>query len=97
MGDVTAAQILDKAGRDLAELAIDAAALVTGGPRVPIAIGGGFVAAVPELAESVKAWLKGEPQYDLLIVPGSSTLDGCYEIAAHGVPEPFVSWVEELG
>jgi N-acetylglucosamine kinase-like BadF-type ATPase len=97
VGDVTPAQILDKAARDLAELAIDGAALVTGGPRVPIAIGGGFVAAVPELAESVKAWLKEDSHYDLLIVPGSSTLDGCYEIAAHGVPEPFVSWVEELG
>ena len=63
---------------------------------MPIAIGGGFVAAVPELAERVKAWFKQNSQYDPFIVPGSATLDGCYEIAAHGVPEPFVSWVEEL-
>jgi hypothetical protein len=96
MGDVTAAQILDNAARDLAELAIDASALVTGGPGVPIAIAGGFVAAVPELAERVKAWFEHNSEYDPLFVPGSPTLDGCYEIAAHGVPEPFVSWVEEL-
>jgi len=96
VGDGTAAQILDRAARDLAELAIDAAALVAGGPGVPIAIGGGFVAAVPELAERLKAWFEHNSQYNPLIVPGSPTLDGCYEIAVHGVPEPFVSWVEEL-
>jgi hypothetical protein len=49
------------------------------------------------LAERVKAWFEQNSHYDPLIVPGSPTLDGCYEIAVHGVPEPFASWVEELG
>lgn len=95
-GDVTAGQILDNAARELAELATDAAALVTSAPSLPVFIGGGFVAAVPELADRVKAWFRQNSDRVPLIVPGSPTLDGCQEIGAHGVPAPFATWVEEV-
>jgi N-acetylglucosamine kinase-like BadF-type ATPase len=95
-GDVTAGQILDNAARELAELATDAAALVSDDPGLPVVIGGGFVAAVPELAERVKAWFGENSERVPLIVPESSALDGCYEIGVHGVPAPFATWVEEV-
>jgi glucosamine kinase len=95
-GDVRAGQILDDAARELAELAIDAAALVTNEPSLPVVIGGGFVAAVPELAERVKAWCHENSDVVPLLVPGSPTLDGCREIGTHGVPAPFATWVEEV-
>ena len=94
LGDVVALQALDTAGRELAELATDAAALVTSDPALPVVIGGGFVAAVPELADRVKAWFGQNSERVPLIVPGSSALDGCHEIGIHGVPAAFVTWVE---
>jgi len=95
-GDVTAGQILDNAARELGELATDAAALVSDDPGLPVVIGGGFVAAVPELAERVKAWFGENSQRVPVTVPSSSALDGCHEIGAHGVPAPFATWVEEV-
>jgi glucosamine kinase len=95
-GDVTAGQILDNAARELAELATDAAGLVTSEPGLPVVIGGGFVAAVPELADRLKAWFGENSDRVPLILPGSPTLDGCQEIGIHGVPAPFVTWVEEV-
>jgi N-acetylglucosamine kinase-like BadF-type ATPase len=96
LGDVTAGHILDDAARELAELTTDAAALVTDDPALPVVIGGGFVAAVPELADRVKAWLSQNSDRVPSIVPGLPTLDGCHEIGAHGVPAPFTTWVEEV-
>lgn len=95
-GDVTAGQILDNAARGLAELATDAADLVTSAPYPPVVIGGGFVAAVPELADRVKAWFRDNSDRVPSIVPGLPTLDGCQEIGAHGVPAPFATWAEEV-
>jgi N-acetylglucosamine kinase-like BadF-type ATPase len=96
LGDVTAGRILDDAARELAELATDAAGLVTGDPTLPVVIGGGFVAAVPELAERLKTWFYENSDRVPVIEPGSTTLDGCQEIGIHGVPSPFATWVEEV-
>ena len=96
MGDEVANNILDNAARELGELATDAAGLVTADADLPIVIGGGFVAAVPELADRVVAWFRENSPRRPSIVPGLPTLDGCYEIGAHGVPAAFASWVEEL-
>jgi N-acetylglucosamine kinase-like BadF-type ATPase len=95
-GDGTAGQILDKAARDVAELATDAASRVTSEPSLPVVIGGGFVSAVPELVDRVMAWFHDNSPRVPSIVPGLSALEGCYEVGAHGVPEPFVTWVEEV-
>jgi N-acetylglucosamine kinase-like BadF-type ATPase len=95
-GDIVAGQILDKAAGELAELATDAAALVSSGAGVPIVIGGGFVAAVPELAGRVTKWFAKNPVATPLISPGNSTLDGCQAIGSHGLPEVFAPWTEEL-
>lgn len=96
MGDVASARILDRAARELAELATDAAKLVSESPGLPIVIGGGFVAAVPELQQRLAAWFAENSARVPLVAPRSSALDGCYEIAVRGVPLPFAHWVSEL-
>lgn len=96
LGDEAAGHILDKAARDVAELAIDAAALVSRETELPIVIGGGFVAAVPELVDRLQRWFGENSRYTPSIGPGLSTLDGCYEIGMHGTPAVFRSWTEEL-
>lgn len=97
MGDIAAGQILDRAARELAELATDAAALVSESSELPVVICGGFVAAVPELQERLAAWFAENTRRVPLIAPISSALDGCYAIAVGGVPLPFAHWVSELG
>jgi glucosamine kinase len=95
-GDICAGQILDKAARELGELTDDAASLVSDAPTVPVVIGGGFIEAVPELAARLGDWFAANSQYEPLIAPGLSTLDGCHRIGLHGVPEVFGSWVEQI-
>ena len=95
-GDIPAGQILDKAARELGELATDAAALVSDEASVPIVIGGGFVAAVPELADRLTKWFAENSQATASISQGLSTLHGCHLIGTRGVPEVFVPWTEEL-
>ena len=95
-GDLCAGQILDRAARELGELADDAASLVSDAPTVPVVIGGGFVEAVPELARRLAEWFVANSRYEPVIAPGLSTLDGCHRIGLHGVPEVFGSWVEQL-
>jgi glucosamine kinase len=95
-GDRVAGQILDKAAREVGELATDAAGLVPEEPAVPIVIGGGFVEAVPELADRVRAWFADNWENTPVVAPGLSTLDGCHRIGLDGVPDVFGSWVEEF-
>ena len=95
-GDGTARQILDQAARELAELATEAAERITPSPELPVVIGGGFVAGVPELQERLRAWFAANSGRVPLVAPGPSALDGCYEIAVHGVPSPFAPWVSRL-
>ena len=93
-GDLCAGQILDRAARELGELADDAASLVSDAPTVPVVVGGGFVEAVPELAQRLGDWFAANSHYEPVIAPGLSTLDGCHRIGLHGVPDVFGSWVE---
>ena len=95
-GDRAAGRILDEAARELAELATDAADLITESPELPVVIGGGFVAAVPELQERLRAWFAANSGRVPLVAAGPSALDGCYEIAVRGVPSPFAPWVSQL-
>ena len=93
LGDVVARGILDKAARDLAELAADAACPAVGGAALPVVFAGGFVSEVPELAVRLRTWCHANSLPVPVIAGASAPLDGCYRIATQGVPEPFVRWV----
>lgn len=95
-GDTSAGRVLDEATRELAELTTDAADLVTESLELPVVIGGGFVAGVPELQERLRAWFAANSGRVPVVAPSRSALDGCYEIAVSGVPLSFASWVYQL-
>jgi glucosamine kinase len=95
-GDVYAGRILDNAASELGELATDAASLVSGAATVPVVIGGGFVEAVPELAQRLRDWFAANSDHNPVIAPGLSVLDGCHRIGLLGVPGVFGAWVEQV-
>lgn len=95
-GDPAARRILDRAARQLGELAVDAAALVGDDPALPVVIGGGFVAAVPELASRVTAWFQQNSVLSPSFAAASAALDGCQRIGSDGIPVPFAGWARQI-
>jgi hypothetical protein len=95
---VTAGQILDNAARkNWASWQATRLTWLAKEPGLPVVIGGGFVAAVPELVDTVEGLVRRELRagtVDNARLVGLSTAarrSGCT-----AYPAPFATWAEEV-